>query len=668
MKTYLLTFLILLCIIHGRSADVGEPNIELDSLSRLLDGDLSKTNRLNVLHHACQLIYGQDSDHERLINYAEEGVDLAMKLDSIVKGSDLAVWILRSNIYLRSYDRNTKYYELLKELYESGQINQDKYIHPLYSEIYSYIDYGKMKEAEKKMEEFASLIHKDNHKHQTYYLDLYISFKRKAKENREVAIALEKFAYHSKQIDDPRFAAFALSRNSEFFLDDSLDYHKAKYYALEALDLVNSKNLEQLKQPILLQLAKAHYMLEEESAFQSIFSQIKIDSKVTNDNILSKDYYTFAGDIEFDNGDYDAAIKKYMKAVQFLQTSDFSTMEVLTKKIEKSFVKVGNYESAYKYSNRLNTLQDSLYNEENLKAVKLFETRLRFKDVETERIKLENKIRSQKRSTIYIGFFTSLILLSLIFYNRILDEKVKIRTAALGLKNKELKSSLEELEQFNYIASHDIKEPMRVVSSITGLIEKKLQRDNKHAFKSEFKLVNNSITQLYTLIEDLSQFLDFKSKSVTHQMIDSENLMNQVSHMLSKVRSEINGEVIINDLPKIYSSTALLTVIFKNLIENGLKYNKSEKPTVEISYQLTDGRHEFIFQDNGIGIEEKYHDYVFQMFKRLENRDKKGSGLGLGLVSKSLEKLDGEIKLSSELGKGSTFSVLLPQSYIVSNN
>ena len=62
----------------------------------------------------------------RLITYAEEGVDLAMNLDSIVKGSDLAVWILRSNIYLRSYDRNTEYYELLKELYESGQINQDK--------------------------------------------------------------------------------------------------------------------------------------------------------------------------------------------------------------------------------------------------------------------------------------------------------------------------------------------------------------------------------------------------------------------------------------------------------------------------------------------------------------------------------------------------------------
>jgi len=135
--------------------------------------------------------------------------------------------------------------------------------------------------------------------------------------------------------------------------------------------------------------------------------------------------------------------------------------------------------------------------------------------------------------------------------------------------------------------------------------------------------------------------------------------------MLDTSLSEKNARVEFDHLPQIYSSTSLLTVVMKNLIENGIKYNTSEQPTVRISYQETGNRHEFTFKDNGIGIDEKYHDYIFQMFKRLESREVKGSGLGLGLVSKAIEKLDGEIKLESTPGHGSSFKILLPKSYVL---
>ena len=134
--------------------------------------------------------------------------------------------------------------------------------------------------------------------------------------------------------------------------------------------------------------------------------------------------------------------------------------------------------------------------------------------------------------------------------------------------------------------------------------------------------------------------------------------------MLSEKVNDINGKIIFDKLPNIYSSNSLLTVIFKNLIENGLKYNRSDEPTVEISYNNVGGQHQFTFKDNGQGIEKKYHDYIFQMFKRLESRENKGSGLGLGLVSKSVERLQGEINLESELGKGSSFIITLPSSYL----
>lgn len=663
-RYYLCMLLMLLMCCVGLSNPVDIGNRTLDSLEQLLDTKLSRFNRLDVLHHACKVLYKEDSDYEQLYLYAKEGVEIAQELGEIEKGSDLAVWILRANIYLRSYDRNPQYYKYLKKLYEDGKIEKQKYIQPLYSEIYSYLDYGKMKEAEQKMAELGELIDRENPKQLTYYLDPFIAFKRKSKEHKAAADALKEFVEVCSKIDDPRFTIIALSRNAEFYLEDSINYENSKFYALEALEIVKSENINQYKQSIYLQLAKVYYKLNNINSFDEVFSKISIDSFAGNDNIINKEYYTFSGDIQYKEKDYSAASKNYLKAVQYLETSDFASMEVLTKKIERCKVRLGEFESAYKYANRLNVLKDSLYNVENIKALKFFESKLRFKDAETERIKLENKIYAQKKSTIYIGFFSSLILIGLLFYNRILDEKVKFRTAALDGKNRELKDSLEELEQFNYIASHDIKEPMRVVSSVTGLIEKKLQKKNDNSFKSEFKLVNDSINQLYTLIEDLSQFIDFKSKAITHQMVDMSTLTTQVSQMLSKLTEETNGKIEFEYLPKIYTSSALLTVVFKNLIENGLKYNNSPVPTVKVSYQALESMHQFTFADNGIGIEEKYHGYIFQMFKRLENRKKKGSGLGLGLVNKSVEKLGGEISLSSSPDKGSTFTISLPQSYL----
>ena len=138
--------------------------------------------------------------------------------------------------------------------------------------------------------------------------------------------------------------------------------------------------------------------------------------------------------------------------------------------------------------------------------------------------------------------------------------------------------------------------------------------------------------------------------------------------MLSGQIADLNGEIIFDGLPKIYTSQSLLIVIFKNLIENGLKYNKSENPQVSIHYQQNENEHIYVIKDNGIGIESKYYDYIFHMFKRLESRSKKGSGLGLGLVKKSVEKLGGEISLESQLDVGSTFTLKLPKSYITKDN
>jgi signal transduction histidine kinase len=105
----------------------------------------------------------------------------------------------------------------------------------------------------------------------------------------------------------------------------------------------------------------------------------------------------------------------------------------------------------------------------------------------------------------------------------------------------------------------------------------------------------------------------------------------------------------------------MIYIALKHLIENGLKYNKSKQPTVEISYQSTDDTYQIIVSDNGIGIDEQYHERIFEMFKRLHDRAAyKGSGIGLAIVKLMVEKLNGEIKLESEVGVGSRFIIELP--------
>ncbi len=662
-KNYILILLIL-AVANICSGKVKNPHNSIDSLDRLLDTKLSQFNRLDILHQASSILYKNDTNYELLYDYAKEGIELAQKLKDVDKGADLAVWILRANIYLRSYHRNPQYYKYLKELYQEGKIEKKKIIQPLYSEIYSYLEYGKLREAEQKMIEYEDLTDKSDPQQLSYYLDTYAVFKRKAGDYKDASEALKTFAEAAEKIEDKRFLVTALSRNAEFYLVDSLNYEDSRLYAAKALKVVKDANLHQHKQHILLQLAQAIYKLNDISEFNEIYSQISKDSFAVANKIIHKDYYTFSGDIQYDQGNYEKACKDYRKAVQYLETSDFSTMELLTEKIEKCYVKLNDFRSAFVYSTRLNVLKDSLYNVQNVKAVRYFESKLEFKDAQTEKIKLENKIYAQKRSTIFIGFFSSLILLSLLFYNRLLDEKVKLRTVALNVKNQELEESLEELSQFNYIASHDIKEPMRVVSSVTGLIEKKLLKEDNDKYSKEFGMVKNSINQLYNLIEDLSQFLDFKANAIAHESIDTNKLANQVKLMLGEVTQDVNGRVEIEPLPEIISSNSLLTVIMKNLIENGLKYNVSQTPTVRVGYVENPNRHIFTFEDNGIGIDKKYHEYIFQMFKRLESREKKGSGLGLGLVSKAVEKLGGEISISSAPKVGSTFTISLPKTYM----
>ena len=139
-------------------------------------------------------------------------------------------------------------------------------------------------------------------------------------------------------------------------------------------------------------------------------------------------------------------------------------------------------------------------------------------------------------------------------------------------------------------------------------------------------------------------------------------MVASVASGLGAFIQEKQATVEYQDLPTIHSSSSLIFVALKNIIENGLKFNESTKPTVKVEYNSTPEHHQIIVSDNGIGIDPEFHEHVFTMFKRLHSMGEyPGSGIGLAMVKLAAEKLGGGIEIESEKGKGSTFIITLPK-------
>lgn len=231
-------------------------------------------------------------------------------------------------------------------------------------------------------------------------------------------------------------------------------------------------------------------------------------------------------------------------------------------------------------------------------------------------------------------------------------------------KTKDLLKANEELRTLNHIASHDIKGPIRNIGNYLGLIQRRLPVEVKNDPDMElfFDHSQKSVTQLYTLVEDIAKYLAVSNDAVIeHGQVDMNELINTLLFSLQSFTEENKAIVEVPILPEINSNSTMLFVIFKNLVENGIKFNRSDQPSVHISYQSLNHFHLFSVSDNGIGIDTQYLDRILQPFQRLNPQDQfAGSGIGLSIVNLLVKKLGGHIEIDSHIGQGSSFHIYLP--------
>ena len=229
---------------------------------------------------------------------------------------------------------------------------------------------------------------------------------------------------------------------------------------------------------------------------------------------------------------------------------------------------------------------------------------------------------------------------------------------------RELKRSNEELQQFAYIASHDLQEPLRTISSFTQLLSRRYKGQLDKDADEFIEFIVDGTNRMQAMIKDLLQYSRVQTRGEEFKSTDVQNALNQALFNLKVTIEENNAEITHDKLPTVTADEKQLVQLFQNLIANAIKFKKPDKPPkIHISSRKDEENMEYILGvlDNGIGMEQQYAGRIFELFQRLHTRDEyKGTGIGLAVAKKIVERHGGRIWVESELGKGSTFYFTLP--------
>ena len=226
----------------------------------------------------------------------------------------------------------------------------------------------------------------------------------------------------------------------------------------------------------------------------------------------------------------------------------------------------------------------------------------------------------------------------------------------------ELERSNADLQQFAYVASHDLREPLRMVSSYVQLLEKRYG-DQLDADAHDFiRYASDGAKRMDALIKDLLQYSRVQTHGQDFSTVESGAVLQEALDNLRSIVEEASGVVTVDRLPKVKADRLQILQLFQNLVGNALKYHSSDRaPEIHVTAEVVDEVATFRIRDNGIGIASEYFDRIFVIFQRLHGRrEYSGTGVGLAVCKRIVERHGGRIGVESEPGNGSTFWFTLP--------
>jgi len=241
------------------------------------------------------------------------------------------------------------------------------------------------------------------------------------------------------------------------------------------------------------------------------------------------------------------------------------------------------------------------------------------------------------------------------------EKKLRRAHEDLAIKAADLEAANEELSQYAYVVSHDLKAPLRAIRNYSDFLREDLEATLDGDQKSYIDGLKRAVRQGDELVGDLLEFSRVGRRSVPTELINIGVFLKELVESLN-LFTDVKV-LMANEWPTINTDTTLLRQVFQDLISNGIKFNHSPRKRIEVGWlPVGEDLYEVFVRDNGIGIEPQYCEQIFGVFQRLHTREEyPGTGLGLAIVKKASSKLHGSVRVESTPGKGSTFFIALPK-------
>ena len=238
----------------------------------------------------------------------------------------------------------------------------------------------------------------------------------------------------------------------------------------------------------------------------------------------------------------------------------------------------------------------------------------------------------------------------------------RLADAQLQESTRQLRAQNASLEEFSYVISHDLQEPLRMITSFSQFIQKRYINtlENEEARK-DFQFVIEGAKRMSTLIKDMREYTQWSAQSLPIEWVNVEEVLSEAKKNLTVAINLSNAMITTSNLPIIQANRLMLVQVFQNLIGNAIKYRHPlRQPEIEITVIQLNNRWLFQLKDNGIGFDEQYKERIFGIFQRLDNDRVKGNGIGLAICKRIIEKQGGRIWAESVKNEGSTFSFTIP--------
>jgi len=373
----------------------------------------------------------------------------------------------------------------------------------------------------------------------------------------------------------------------------------------------------------------------------------------------------------------------YDKAIELLKSIAPDKKEYIrtTKKLYEIYEIKGDYKSALSYAKKYKIITDSLNNKETLATVSELETLYdsEKKEKENQLLKLqsaeiENELSSGKLLMQYLLAGLGIMLLIAMYfysqnkqrkeYNDKLFSEVNAKTKSLKIANENLIETNKELEAFTYIAAHDLMSPLRSIISFTGLIKKKNAGTFDKSTKEYFSHIEKGSTWMNDLISDLLIFTKLNKETYTVEKVSVTKIIEEVKiHLQNQINEKKAVISLTNNINDIKVDPKRIKQVFQNLISNSIKYSNTDVPPI-IDIEVKEAETEILITvcDNGIGIDEKYREVIFDPFKRLHSKDQfEGTGIGLYICKKIITNLGGKINVVNKHQCGTKILFTIPK-------